>query len=99
MSTANRAEPCGYAEQGNHRVYVVCDHFAASKMGKNCGSTRKDRLGAPQLSALPMSRPRLALPDPACRRPRLQRRAGNELIAEPRANTKSIVRKPHVQPS
>ena len=30
----------------------VCDHCAASKMGEDCADTGKDRLGAPQLSAL-----------------------------------------------
>jgi len=42
----------GYAEWGNNRVYVVCDHRTASQMGEDCAATGKDRLGAPQLSAM-----------------------------------------------
>jgi hypothetical protein len=33
-------------------IYVVCDHSTASQMGEDCAAKGKDRLGAPQFSAL-----------------------------------------------
>ena len=42
----------GTLNRGNNRVYVVCDHRATSQIGEDCAAAGKNRLGAPQLSAL-----------------------------------------------